>query len=236
MMKTALAALNGYFESIVGIPPFVGGILGFCVSFAVVTTLFAFIFKVLPDAQIKWRNVWTGAVVTALLFELGKFGLSFYLGRESTASSFGAAGSVVLLLLWVYYASCILLFGAEFTQEYAKATGHEIRPVPGAVPVTAEQRAQQGLVPIGAVQNEPTPRTEVLRVAVPPAGNSPLGALLAITAASFVIGLLARRRAEKAEKPTTRIREGFADFGQQTAESLVELLQRTRSEIARRVS
>ena len=236
MMTTALAALNGYFESIVGIPPFVGGILGFCVSFAVVTTLFAFIFKVLPDAQIKWRNVWTGAVVTALLFELGKFGLSFYLGRESTASSFGAAGSVVLLLLWVYYASCILLFGAEFTQEYAKATGHEIRPVPGAVPVTAEQRAQQGLVPIGAVQDEPTPRTEVLRVAVPPAGNSPLGALLAITAASFVIGLLARRRAEKAEKPTTRIREGFADFGQQTAESLVELLQRTRSEIARRVS
>ncbi len=235
LLTTALAALNGYFESIVGIPPVVGGVLAFIVSFGVVTTLFAFIFKVLPDAQIEWRNVWTGAVVTALLFELGKFGLGFYLGRESTASSFGAAGSVVLLLLWVYYASCILLFGAEFTQEYAKATGHEIRPVPGAVPVTAEARAQQGLVPVAAIHAEPPPQPEIIRVTARPSGSNPIGALLAVTAGSFIIGLLARRRAEKVEKPAARIRAGFSDLGQQTAASLVDLLQRTRSEIARRV-
>ena len=102
LLTTALAALNGHLEKLIGLPPFVGLLVGFVVSFGVVTLLFAFIFKVLPDAQIEWHHVWTGATVTALLFELGKFGLGFYLGRASTASSFGAAGSVVLLLLWVY--------------------------------------------------------------------------------------------------------------------------------------
>lgn len=154
LLTTALAALDGYFEQLVGFPPFVGVILGFVISLGVVTTLFAFIFKVLPDAEIEWRHVWIGAAVTALLFELGKFGLSFYLGRESTASSFGAAGSIVLLLLWVYYASCILLFGAEFTQVYARECGHEIKPADGAVFVTAEARAQQGLTSNAATESD----------------------------------------------------------------------------------
>ena len=232
LLTTALAALNGYFERTVGLPPFVGGVLAFFVSFGVVTTLFAFIFKVLPDARIEWRSVWTGAVVTALLFEVGKFALSFYLGRESTASSFGAAGSVVLLLLWVYYASCILLFGAEFTQVYARESGHEILPGPGAVAVTAEARAQQGLTPVAVSSVAPPPTPEVPPA---PAGRNPLGALLAVTAASFAVALLLRRRAEQAEEPVTRIREGFAGLGEQAAETLAELLQRTRREIARRV-
>ena len=235
VMTTALAALNGYFERLVGIPPFVGGLLAFCVSFGVVTTLFAFIFKVLPDARIEWRHVWIGAVVTALLFELGKFGLSFYLGRASTASSFGAAGSVVVILLWVYYASCILLFGAEFTQIYARESGHEILPSAGAVAVTAESRAQQGLVPEGAVNTEPqAAQTLLIEVLAPPAGRNPLGALLAVTTASFVVGLLARRHAEEAQEPATRIREGFADLGRETVENLADVLKRTRSKIASR--
>jgi membrane protein len=236
LLATALAALNGYFEKVAGISPVIGGVLGFLLSLCIVTILFAFIFKVLPDAQIEWRNVWTGAVVTALLFELGKFGLGFYLGRESTASSFGAAGSVVLLLLWVYYASCILLFGAEFTQEYAKATGHEIRPLPGAVAVTAEARAQQGIVPVAAIEAErPAPRTEVIHVPVQPEGSNPIGTLLAVTAGFYVVGLLARRGTEKVEAPSTRIREGFADLGNQTAANLLGLLPQIRSEIARRI-
>lgn len=236
LLTTALAAMNGYFETLFGMPAFVGGALGFAVSFAVVTALFALIFKVLPDAQIEWRHVWIGAAVTALLFELGKFGLGFYLGRESTASSFGAAGSVVLLLLWVYYASCILLFGAEFTQVYARESGHQILPAAGAVSVTAESRAQQGLVPVGVIDVKPAPaRTQIIEVAAPPAGPNPLGALLAVTAASFVVGLLARRRTEETQTPTTRIREGFAGLGEQAAESLADLLQRTRSEVARRM-
>ena len=116
-----------------------GALVGLGISLALVTVLFAFIFKVLPNAQIEWRNVGTGAAVNALLFKLGKFGLGIYLGRESTASTFGAAGSVVRLLLWVY-ASAILLFGAEFTRVYARATGHEIKPVPGAESKTAVTR------------------------------------------------------------------------------------------------
>ena len=112
--------------------------------------------------------MWLGAAVTALLFELGKFGLSFYLGRESTASSFGAAGSVVLILLWVYYASCILLFGAEFTQVYSRETGHDILPASGAVPVTAESRAQQGLAPVGAIgAAAPSVQTRFIEVRPP---------------------------------------------------------------------
>jgi membrane protein len=153
ILNIALAAFTGYFERLIGLPPSVGGSLGFLTSMAMVTVLFAFIFKVLPDAKVKWRHVWVGAGVTALLFELGKFGLSLYLGRESTTSAFGAAGSVVLVLLWVYYASCILFFGAEFTQVYARdSEGHRVAPSAGKVPVTKEARAQQGMPPLEAVK------------------------------------------------------------------------------------
>ncbi len=198
VLTTTLAALSGYFEQLVGIPPVVGGLVTFGVSFGVVTLLFAFIFKVLPDAQIEWRNVWIGAGVTALLFEIGKFGLGFYLGRESTASGFGAAGSVVILLLWVYYASCILLFGAEFTQVYARETGHDIQPSPNAVPVTAKERAQQGLVP-AALAATPVASPMPLRIPVPaaPAAGNPLRAILGVVGAAFVVGLLARREVER---------------------------------------
>jgi membrane protein len=155
VLNIVLAAFTGYFERLIGLPPSIGGVLGFIASMAMVTFLFAFIFKVLPDAKVKWRHVWVGAGVTALLFELGKFGLSLYLGRESTTSGFGAAGSVVLVLLWVYYASCILFFGAEFTQVYAKeCEGRHVNPAPNAVPVTKEARAQQGMVPAEMVKGK----------------------------------------------------------------------------------
>jgi len=236
LLTAGLAALNGYLESVLGISEFVGAILAFIVSFGVVTLLFAFIFKVLPDAEIEWRNVWIGAAVTALLFEVGKFGLGYYLGRESTASSFGAAGAIVLLLLWVYYASCILLFGAEFTQVYAKETGHAIRPSPGAEAVTKEARAQQGLAPLDATKPEPpAPQAEVTAPDAPPAGPNHLGGLLAIFAGAFIVGLIARWRAEEVAPPTTRIREGLADLGGQATAGLVDLVHRTRAEIARRM-
>ena len=200
VLTTTLAALSGYFEQLVGIPPVVGALVAFAVSFGVVTLLFAFIFKALPDAQIEWRHVWIGAAVTALLFEIGKFGLGFYLGREGTASGFGAAGSVVILLLWVYYASCILLFGAEFTQVYARETGHDIQPSPNAVAVTAKERAQQGLVPAAALADPATPPKPLLiPVRAAPHGNTPIGALLGVLGGAFVLGLLARQRAEGAE-------------------------------------
>ena len=147
LMTTAIAALNHYLEMMFKLPAAVWAVIASLVSFSIVTTLFAFIFKVLPDAKVMWRNVWIGAAVTAALFETGKFGLSFYLGRESTASGFGAAGAVILLLLWVYYSSCILFFGAEFTQVYARETGHRILPSKNAEPMLPEERARQGLNP-----------------------------------------------------------------------------------------
>jgi len=121
VMSTAIAGLNQRLENVLPLPAIVWAAVAFVISLGLVTTLFALIFKVLPDAQIRWRHVWFGALITALLFEVGKTGLSWYLGREGTASAFGAAGSVVLLLLWVYYTSAILFFGAEFTQVYADA-------------------------------------------------------------------------------------------------------------------
>jgi membrane protein len=122
-------------------------VLNFIVSFAVIALLFAMIFKFLPDVKVRWRRVWIGATGTALLFALGKHLLGWYLGRESTASAYGAAGSVVVIVLWVYYASLILLLGAEFTQVFARKTGTRIETTEYAEPVSAQERTQQGMAP-----------------------------------------------------------------------------------------
>lgn len=104
-------------------------------SLAIITALFALIFKVVPDVRIAWRDVWMGAFVTALLFSLGKFALALYLGRASISSPYGAAGSLVVLVIWIYYAAQILFMGAEFTQVYAAHRGARIAPSEHAVPV-----------------------------------------------------------------------------------------------------
>jgi membrane protein len=115
------------------------------VSFGVITLLFAMIYKVLPDVKIAWSDVWVGAAATALLFTVGKFLIGLYMGRASPESSYGAAGSLVALLIWVYYSAQILFLGAEFTQVYAKLYGSRIQPAEGAVPVTDEKRAEEGI-------------------------------------------------------------------------------------------
>jgi membrane protein len=98
-------------------------VIHFSVSLAVIALLFAVMFKVLPDVENRWRDVWPGALITALLFTVGKFAIGLYLGRSGVASSYGAAASFILLLLWVYYSSLILFFGAELTQVYARRAG-----------------------------------------------------------------------------------------------------------------
>ena len=103
------------------------------VSLALITAIFALLFKVLPDAKIKWKDVWGGAIVTTLLFTNGKFLIGFYLGSSSVNSAYGAAGSLVIILIWVYYSTVIFLFGAELTSVYAEKTGSEIRPYHHAV-------------------------------------------------------------------------------------------------------
>ena len=117
--------------------------INFVISFGVITLLFAMIFKVLPDAKIAWGDVWIGAFITALLFNLGKYLLGLYLGRSSVSSAYGAAGSLVIVLLWVYYSAQILFFGAKFTQIYSNRHGACIEPVPGAKEVTLKDVASE---------------------------------------------------------------------------------------------
>jgi membrane protein len=109
------------------------------ISLGIVTLLFALIYKVLPDVQIQWRDVWLGAGLTAILFTLGKFAIGLYLGKSGLASAYGAAGSLVIVLVWVYYSAQILYLGAEFTQVWARTHGRGVRPS-----ANAQERAPEG--------------------------------------------------------------------------------------------
>lgn len=128
VISAAVASAAKYLGALAPGLGFLTIMLNWMASFVVITLLFAMIFKVLPDVKISWREVWIGAVVTALLFSAGKLLLGLYLGRSSTVSAYGAAGSLVLILLWVYYSSQILFFGAELTQAYANRYGQRLQP------------------------------------------------------------------------------------------------------------
>ncbi|MBT1701882.1 YihY/virulence factor BrkB family protein [Chryseosolibacter indicus] len=108
------------------------------ISLGIVTLLFASIYKFLPDAKIRWKDVWVGALLTSLLFVVAKFALGLYFGNSDPGSTYGAAGSVILIMLWVSYAGLILLFGAEFTKVYADTYGVKVEPVEGAVSTKGE--------------------------------------------------------------------------------------------------
>jgi membrane protein len=110
-------------------------IFNILISLGLITLIFAMLFKVLPDAKIRWRDVWVGSLVTTAFFTLGKYLIGFYLGNSSVNSAYGAAGSLVIILIWVYYSTVILLFGAELTSVYAEKTGSEITPYHHAVKV-----------------------------------------------------------------------------------------------------
>ena len=135
---TVSSLINGFSDKINHTVP--GGtaltsLINLVLNLVVITLLFAMIFKYLPDAKIAWRDVWIGAALTTVLFIVGKWGLSFYLGSGSAGSAYGAAGALITTLIWVYYTSQILLFGAEFTQVYANELGSHIEPVEHAVRV-----------------------------------------------------------------------------------------------------
>jgi len=102
-------------------------------------------FKILPDAKVPWRDVWVGSVLTALLFTVGKNLIGIYLGNASIGRAYGGAGSIVVLLVWVYYSAQLVFLGAEFTYAYHKVRGDKVVPEDHAVPVTAEAWAQQGI-------------------------------------------------------------------------------------------
>ncbi|MEJ2348922.1 MAG: YihY/virulence factor BrkB family protein [Anaerolineales bacterium] len=140
---TALSIISGFFRHLLPGTEILWQIINGVASFAIITLLFAIIFKVLPDVRIEWNDVWVGAAVTAVLFTIGKFVIGFYLGNRSVSSAYGAAGSLVAILLWIYYSAQILFFGAEFTQVYARHYGSRIRPGKGAVSLYEQRRAQK---------------------------------------------------------------------------------------------
>lgn len=136
-------------------------VVNIVVSLVIITVLFALMFKVLPDAKVRWKDVWVGAIVTAILFVIGKTLIGLYLGYSDPGSAYGAAGSIILILLWVSYTSLILFFGAEFTQTYGRRHGMEIIPVEFAVRVSkAEVSKIKALEELKKAQGE---RDEAIR-------------------------------------------------------------------------
>lgn len=128
VISTAVAALGDWIATAISSSPFIPQALNLGLSFVVITALFAMMFKILPDAHVKWGDVWLGAAVTSLLFTVGKYLIGLYLARSSVASPYGAAGSLILILLWVYYSAQILYFGAEFTHTYWSRKRAQLSP------------------------------------------------------------------------------------------------------------
>jgi membrane protein len=122
-LSAGLAALGTWWSPLFGGWAILLQIINFVVSFAVITAVFAMVYKVMPSAQIRWHDVWIGALVTAFLFTVGKYLIGLYIGKAGVSSAFGAAGSLIVVLVWVYYSTQIFLLGAEFTQVYAKFAG-----------------------------------------------------------------------------------------------------------------
>ncbi len=126
------ATLSFFDEQIVAIFSqsgfYMAAIINFCLSLVVTTSVFACLFKVIPEAQVKWKNVWMGALVTTVLFSIGKYLIAFYLSTSSFGDVYGAAGSLVILLTWIFYSSLMVLFGAQFSAVYTKQVEGSIEP------------------------------------------------------------------------------------------------------------
>ena len=128
VVSAALSAVADWVSARAPGLPFVWAAFDMILSLGVITVLFAILYRVLPDVKLRWSDVWTGAAATALLFTIGKFLIGLYLGQSGTASSYGAAGSVVIVLLWVYYTSQVVLLGAEFTRVYTRRERSKPQP------------------------------------------------------------------------------------------------------------
>jgi membrane protein len=132
VVSASLSALGKWWGPMLASWANIAQVVDFAASFTLITVMFALIYKVMPRVKVAWRDVWIGAVVTSLMFSIGKFLIGLYIGRSAVASGFGAAGSLVALLLWVYYSAQIFLLGAEFTWVYAHALGSRRQQLPPA--------------------------------------------------------------------------------------------------------
>ena len=168
VLTTAVHAMTQGFGRLFPIPDAVTAGISLAIAFVVVAMLFMLIFKILPDLKVPWKVAMIGGIFTAVLFTIGKWGLGLYLGRESTQSAYGAAGALVILLLWIYYSAVILFMGAEFTQAYATKKGYKLELSPYAEPVTPEARAQEGVEPKGTTQPGFAPAPAFAKSTSPP--------------------------------------------------------------------
>ncbi|MBW8889645.1 MAG: YihY/virulence factor BrkB family protein [Fibrobacteres bacterium] len=173
VISAVLSALGHYLEGILPIPPALMQLLNFAISFGVTALLFTLIYKVLPDVTVRWRDVWIGGFVTAFLFSIGRYLIGLYLGRGSVSSAYGAAGSLVLILIWIYYSAQILFFGAEFTKVFANRYGSHIQPSPYAEPISEQSRRVQGLPKPASVNPVKANPATVMRMTPDPAAENP---------------------------------------------------------------
>jgi membrane protein len=141
VISAALSGLGGRLSGFLpsGLSEPVLQALNLIVSLLVISLLFAAMFKVMPDAKVAWQSAWVGGAATAVLFVLGKFLIGLYIGKSNPGEAYGAAGSLIVLLLWIYYSAIIVLFGAEFTETWAERRGEGVQPEPGAVRVRREK-------------------------------------------------------------------------------------------------
>lgn len=154
VISAVVAAFGNWLNSVLPGGALVGQAINIVLLLVVITVMFALLFKFLPDVKIAWKDVWLGAFITALLFAIGQFVLGLYFTFGNVGSAFGAAGSLVIVLVWIYYSSEILFFGAEFTQVYTNTYGSHVVPAENAEFVTEEDRAQQGMTSSGAPGGE----------------------------------------------------------------------------------
>lgn len=142
-----ISALTRFIGSLFGGAAVIAHLLDILISFGFITLLFAMIYKFLPDAKIQWEDVWTGAALTSILFTIGKFLIGVYLGSSGVTSIYGAAGSLITVLLWVYYSSLIFLLGAEFTEVYANTYGSGVVPIENAESISTAAESDQQTPP-----------------------------------------------------------------------------------------
>jgi membrane protein len=155
VISAVISALSTFINGLFGNTEFVLQVLNFVISFGFITLLFALIYKVLPDVDIEWRDVWIGAAFTSLLFTIGKTLIGLYLGNSGVTSTYGAAGSLVVILLWVFYSAQILFFGAEFTQVYARRYGSWVERA--AKHARKAAPAEAARTPAGELPTQPQP-------------------------------------------------------------------------------
>jgi len=192
VITAGLAATQNTIGNTFPIPELVLQIVNLVISIGVITVLFALIFKFLPDIKIGWRDVWMGAFVTSLLFSLGKTAIGIYLGNSAVASTFGAAGSLVLLLLWIYYSAQILFFGAEFTQVYADNYGSKMLSEGDKTPAQPEAKESKDVAVRPALTASASMTISAAESQLEKENRQTARIFVGLMAASFFAGMLTR--------------------------------------------